>query len=669
MSSREPTFYLVLVLATFMLVGIANAQYWFQFGTRAGSSAQGNNGASVTIQTVAPQNVKSGSLAFWIGEDLANGAFIQAGYLVENETGMYSSTCDISSCKDYQQLNASDAEWFFEYFPSGFSGGFLGTIGPDGSAGKNGSLNTYAFYSSGNEWYATFDGNVIGSTNLGVSSSGSQTPVAFGEIANTSGINQYITPVAFQNLSIYSNSKIIPVTKGFAYIGYGSGSLEDLHDPYGVAEVQNKVNYFEVGSNLKQPSNGTQLWSLGYSMNVSSQYGNISSNSKYIAYSSVQITAPSIIQLNDTARVIFIGWKGSGTGAYTGSASTTNMIITGNITEKAQWDLQYYLNVTSKYNGAYGNGWYNASSSVIYGVVGNVIDINQTSRFIFDHWSNGNINSTGTVILKAPISITASWDKQFLVNATADYGEIIGNGWYSNNSVATLSVNSTEFKSSGGGFVGFYSWSNGNQNDTISMEVKAPVRLNAGFKSLYFATLIPQDGNGKDLSDVQFYVGNQQITNQTLVFQGISYGLTSVYYKGVKMQINTKFTMNSSGPLAVKLPIYNTMVTTKDILNRPVNSLINVQFSNGTRIQAYTGANGTISFNDVPYGYLNGTATYLGITQPLGGKNGAPNNIVFLSTFEILIFVGIIVAIAVAGLISWYHFREYHNKMRAIKTA
>src|SRR5271157_580848 len=173
-----------LVASLLLLASPACAGYWFQSGARAGSDAAQNGGASVSIQTVVPQGADGSSMAFWVGENLPNGAFLQAGYVVENQSGNYPSECTASGCSGTEHLSAGNAEWFYEYFLPDENGSFMGRIGPDASAGANGTFNTYAFLASGNTWQFLFDGETVGSVDLGASSSGSDLPDALGEVAN-----------------------------------------------------------------------------------------------------------------------------------------------------------------------------------------------------------------------------------------------------------------------------------------------------------------------------------------------------------------------------------------------------------------------------------------------------------------------------------------------------
>jgi len=223
--------------------------YWFQFGIKSGGNASFNNGARVEIQTIVPQNITNGSLVFWIGETLSNGAFLQVGYTINNK------------------VDSRNAEWFYEYFPSNSQGSLLvpgnysGAIGPNGSAGANGTFHTYGFYSIGDTWYFTFDGKVIGNTDLGTNNSGANKPEAIGELDEVNTNNIYVKDVIFSNLSIYKHGIWLPVSSGYTYIGYGQGSKQLLKNPYGVEEIDNIPNYFVVGSGLPQ-FNGVQLWTL-----------------------------------------------------------------------------------------------------------------------------------------------------------------------------------------------------------------------------------------------------------------------------------------------------------------------------------------------------------------------------------------------------------------------
>lgn len=200
-----------LIFFALALAVPANAGYWFQSGVRGDGSSAQNSGASVSIQTVSQQQASGGAMAFWVGEDLPNKAFLQVGYIIENQTGNYPSKCNSAGCTGSELLVAGDAEWFYEYFTSADNNSFMGRIGPSGSAGANGSVNNYAFYATGDTWHFLFNGNEVGSVNLGAASTGSNWPVAFAEVANVTNNMVPMKAVTFSNLSTYNNGGFSPI--------------------------------------------------------------------------------------------------------------------------------------------------------------------------------------------------------------------------------------------------------------------------------------------------------------------------------------------------------------------------------------------------------------------------------------------------------------------------
>ncbi len=401
----------VIVLAA----GMPNAQYWFQSGAIGSQNASFNNGVSALIQTVYPQSDINGSFGFWIGETLSNGAFAQVGYEVPNATATYPESCNTSGCTGNVTLYAGIPTWFWEYFPAGGpSSGFYGGVGQNDSVGPDGSFNRFSFESFGDTWYFYMNGKVLGSVDLGTSNSGAFTPTAFAEYADTYDNSAYMKPVIFSNLSIYKNGVLQPVPEAHTYVGYGKGSDTALPNPYGVEEIGNRVNYFEVGSGLPR-YNGTVLWREGFYLHIDSQY-NISGAGEYMSASSVRISAPKNISLGVGKRALFEGWRGYGLGSYTGSSANATVYMAGNITEQAEWKTQYYVNVTTPYGKAYGSGWYDNGSVAHVYLSEPYIPVNYSTRIEFVSWSGVYANSSINVTVDKPLALNAEYSKQYLVD-------------------------------------------------------------------------------------------------------------------------------------------------------------------------------------------------------------------------------------------------------------
>ena len=55
--------------------------------------------------------------------------------------------------------------------------------------------------------------------------------------------------------------------------------------------------------------------------------------------------------MGNMTRVVFEGWSGTGAGSYSGPDNSTVITISSNITENANWQLQYRTNVNSSVTG------------------------------------------------------------------------------------------------------------------------------------------------------------------------------------------------------------------------------------------------------------------------------------------------------------------------------
>ncbi|MEM0146929.1 MAG: hypothetical protein QXF85_00540 [Candidatus Micrarchaeaceae archaeon] len=647
---------LPLLLCGFLIAGIANAQYWFQSGARAGNSAAQNNGAMASIETIYQRPAASGSMAFWVGEDLQNGAFIQIGYTIENQSGYYPTNCTISGCSSTVYLTAGRPAWFYEYFLPSDNSTFLGAIGPDGSAGVNGTFNTYGFYSLGNIWHLLFNGKQVGAVNLGTDSSGPNPPVAIGELANSSGITSYMLPVIFSNLSAYKYDTFLPVENAYGVVSYGVGSMTNVQNPYGVEEIGNRVNYFEVGSKLPTDVNGTQLWHLGYFLKISSQYSALNSSVEYDAYSQVSISAPQVLYLNSTAREVFSHWTGTGIGSYTGTSNSTVISMNSNITEYAAYTLEYFVNVTSNFS-TYGTGWYSAGSIAKYGVSKTSIYISNNSRFIFTSWNSGSTAANGTVIVNAPMHFVAEYTHQLLISAATQYGNVSGAGWFAQGSRDNITVLNPIENISNNERYAFVSWSNGSRQQTLSIIVNKPVSIDALFSKEYKVNIIGRNSSGAPI-DVVYYIANGTRINSTSYLEQGTYQISTAFYKGTS--INTSYVLSVTSPETVNitLPVYSLSISTKDIFGLPVNATLRIKFENGTSVLRSSGAFGEIYLSNIPYGYASGDASYL-FSEGFSTQQGRPVSLIFVSPSSLLV---VIVLVLICILLPVWIWKERNMK-------
>lgn len=643
-----------ILIIFLLLLPYANAQYWFQSGARGGQATDFNGGASVSIQTLSNQKYGSGSIAFWVGEDLQNGAFLQTGYVIENQSGRYPTRCNQNGCSQYEYVSAGAPEWFYEYFPPGESSSFLGAIGPNDSAGKNGTFNTYGFYSNRTEWYFIMNNTIIGNVNLGTNTSGYNDVVAFGEVANTSGANLTISPVDFYNLSIYQFGRFTPSPTGFSYIGYGVGSLSNLQNPYGVEELGARADAFQIGSGLPLPKNNFPLWKTSYVLTVKSEYGNISSSESYISSRTVGISAPQYVYLKNNTRAVFLGWSGVGVGEYTGHSNNTAVLIYSNITETADWQLQYMVNVSSAHGTAHGSGWYPINSTAYYSVNQNIVYPNSTSRYAFSGWKNGSASMNGSVYVSGPLRITASWTKQYLVKASSQYGNITGTGWYPSNSTAYLSVSPEYINETSTERLAFYSWSDGNTMPSHPIVVNKPYNLYATFRNQFLVNFYGADTYGNKVNVQGFYIDNVPVGSQAYLFGGKNYTVTGAIYTNSNINMFQSVWTNSSNTIEITIPLYNVGLYATDVFGVPVSMPIHVKFSNGTTTSLFLNKSGT-TLRDVPYGRATAFADYLGLNLSSSVTYGEEARFTVISVEDIEIFGTVIILAVVMYFIASRH--------------
>jgi hypothetical protein len=654
-----------VVIAIIFLLPLVNAQYWFQSGARGGQATQFNSGAMVNIETITNKHAISGSIAYWVGEDLQNGAFLQTGYVIENQSGRYPSYCDISGCSQYEYLSAGAPEWFYEYFPPGNNNNFLGGIGPNDSAGRNGSLNTYGFYTNGTSWYFIMDKNTTGKVDLYTNTSGYNDVVAFGELANTSNGNTNLSDVNFYNLSIYRFGRFVPAPTGYAYIGYGVGSLNNLPNPYGVEEINSRANAFEVGSGLQEPRNNYPLWTNSYSLTIVSQYANTSSSGEYIASRTVAINEPTYAYFGNNTRAFFTGWRGKGAGAYNGKSNSSAVLMYGNITETAGWQLQYFVNISSSQANAHGTGWYPANSTAYYSVGENTVYENASSRYVFEGWENGTSSQNGNISVTGPLKITALWIKEYFVNVSSEYGNTTGTGWYVANSIAQVSILNPYKNISGTERLAFNSWSDGNTNASHNVSVNRPQDLYASYKDQYMVNLYGVDEYGTDVNAQTFYLANSTPGRQLYLFAGQDYIVKGAVYKGLNVTVNQEIYTNSSRNIPISLPLYNLQISATDVFGNPVEVPITLTLANGTTKTVLTDKNGSSTVTvveDVPYGKALASTQYLGLQLSSNVQYGENVKFTVVSLTDIEIFGGIVILAFVMYFVSSRHVLRTENK-------
>ena len=122
---------------------------------------------------------------------------------------------------------------------------------------------------------------------------------------------------------------------------------------------------------------------------------------------------PSVNQ-GEGERIQFSGWTGVGSSSYTGPDNEFQITMRGPVTETAEWQVEYFLDIISEWGTPRGEGWY-SKGDVAAIRVDSVFTISDNHRYRFTGWSHtGDGGYTGEaleadVVMSGPVEETAFW--------------------------------------------------------------------------------------------------------------------------------------------------------------------------------------------------------------------------------------------------------------------
>lgn len=649
---------LLITLISF-LPTISNAQYWFQTGVSGGYNTTYNQGGSVEIETINQNINDNGSLGFWVGESLSNGAFLQVGYIILNKSGDYPDNCTINGCATTSYLKEGEAYWFYEYFlPNSSSDKFYGAIGKGYIDRVNGSFNNYSFNYSDGLWNFYVNNNKVGSVNLQTDNAGLNEISAIMEYSNVNNNSKYVEPVTFKNLEVFNRTFYI-LPRGYAYRGYGDGSSELLQDPYGEKELNDFADNFEVGSNLPILSNETLMWNVGYKLDIKSEYANLSSTQEYESGSNAFISTPKYYYINNSEREVFLGWVGHGRGSYTGPNQNVTLHMYGNVTETAEWGTQYLVKADTSFGKIILYDWYNANQTLNLNV-NRIYSISDNERYEFYKWSNGVISNDTSLIVNNPLNLTAYFVKQYYVNVSSQVLGASYPGWYDDQSNITFYVNSPVVIVNGSYRLMLNDWiidgkASNLATPNITITIDKPYDLYASYK-LYHKVNFVFYGNGNQVQVSNITIDNITYNpeNVTLI-NNESYSIDYVLFKGNKITLNQTF--NSDEDLVnVSLPIYSIKLFLRSyLLNAPIGTNVKVHFLGNSTSSTYYSKEGELNLKNV-YGNFRVSTDYI-VPESFSLDQNSSEYLYIIDSSDILILALIIIAI-----LSIIYEIKHHNK-------
>ena len=158
------------------------------------------------------------------------------------------------------------------------------------------------------------------------------------------------------------------------------------------------------------------------------------------------------------------------------------------------WSGAYLLNVRSQFGNTIGSGYHLTFSQVNFSVQ-KYVYITPNQREVFSQWTGTGPGSyTGpsnlaSVNVHGNITETAVWNAQYYINASSQFGNVSGSGWYAPNTTASITLSSSIVNISQGTREAFQGWSNGDKNLQVALPVLAPTSISASWQKQYFLYL------------------------------------------------------------------------------------------------------------------------------------------------------------------------------------
>ncbi len=236
----------------------------FKVGAWGDDSSRNNLGVQAQIETHLYDSLPGTLQYFWVGDDLADGSFIQFGYSLEPGTYCLkgASISGKFTCTGSTELiQSDDARWQWQYWPNRFKSDYYYEIGPSGSAGNNETWHLYTISPNlSNSWSFTLDGQVVSNSSFSVSHS-ADPALIIAEGSATPNASMPLGPVKFGHLSYFDGVQWNEVNSLVA-LSYCGVSVACFANSYGATAIG--PNLLLAGSNVPKSEDGSLLWTSGY---------------------------------------------------------------------------------------------------------------------------------------------------------------------------------------------------------------------------------------------------------------------------------------------------------------------------------------------------------------------------------------------------------------------
>ena len=354
-----------LLLLNLILLGspLPQTETTFKVGAWGDDASRGNLGVQAQIETHIYNSLPGTLNYFWVGNDLADGSFIQFGYSLEPGTYCLkgASIGGKFTCSGTTELiQSNDGRWQWQYWPNRFKSDYYYGIGPSGSAGTNGTWHLYTIVPNAlNSWSFMFDGKIVSNSTFLVSHS--TDPVFMvAEGSGNANASTTLGPVKFNQLSYFNGVGWNSVDSLVAlnYCGTSVGCFANSNGAMAIGP-----NLLLAGSNVPKSADGSLLWTSRYTnLNIAVYHNamffvtSILGTSEYTGNAEISIPMGmfAYVSLSDTVtntpgilgliggRDRFQGWSG----AVSSRNLTVQLLMNSNKTVTADWETDSSVPLT-----------------------------------------------------------------------------------------------------------------------------------------------------------------------------------------------------------------------------------------------------------------------------------------------------------------------------------
>lgn len=155
-------------------------------------------------------------------------------------------------------------------------------------------------------------------------------------------------------------------------------------------------------------SEGSQTFEyhIQYYLNVNSPQGKTKGSGWYSEGTKATFSAESPVNVSHEVRYLFTKWSGN----YAGDSPDATILMDGPKNATANYKIQYYLKIESKYGSPKGEGWHDKGSTVTVSVLSSE-NLPDGSKVFFVKWTDDMISSDSamTILMDKPHTVTANW--------------------------------------------------------------------------------------------------------------------------------------------------------------------------------------------------------------------------------------------------------------------